>query len=199
MRYKTFEDGAQIHTWFPKSVYIKKEFKSVDECTDLDTAIKNLNLKLRRDYFQVDTSHDIDRLHNHNRFKTLFDDIMIHCKAYLNEYGYNENFLEQLEFGDTWFNISKPGDFLYKHIHPNSLISGAFYVKTNPEDKIMFHKEDDMTTPPTEQTELSIGNYEYPCETGSLMIFKSNLNHSTNIQIGEEKIVISFNCFLKIQ
>ena len=75
----------------------------------------------------------------------------------------------------------------------------AFYIKTNKDDHITFYKEDDMSTPTSEDTELSIDNYSYPCETGELVIFKSNLNHSTNIQQGEEKIVISFNCYLKIQ
>jgi uncharacterized protein (TIGR02466 family) len=199
MRYKTFNNGAQIHTWFPKSVYIMKEFKSADTCTDIITRLGELDINLKREYFQVGTSHSVDILHTHNSFKGLFDDIMEHCKAYASTYGYSDGHLEQLTFGDTWFNISKPGDFLHKHIHPNSLLSGAFYIKTNKDDHITFYKEDDMSTPTTEDTELSIGNYSYPCETGELVIFKSNLNHSTNIQQGEEKIVISFNCYLKIQ
>ncbi len=199
MRYKTFDNGAQIHTWFPKSVYVMRDFKSQDYCGDLITQLKDSKLELRRDYFNVDTSHSLSNLHEVSKFKGLFDDIMTHCKAYGSSYGYSDGHLEQLTFGDTWFNISKPGDFLHKHIHPNSILSGAFYIQTNKDDFITFYKEDDMTTPTTEMTELSIDSYQYPCETGNLLIFKSNLNHSTNIQQGEEKIVISFNCYLKIQ
>ena len=74
MRYKTFKDGAQIHTWFPKSVYVMKDFQSVDACLDYSTSLSDLGIELKREYFQVDTSHSVGKLHTQSRFTNLFDD-----------------------------------------------------------------------------------------------------------------------------
>jgi len=39
----------------------------------------------------------------------------------------------------SWANYTKPGEYHHKHAHPNSFISGVFYVNADPEnDKIYF-------------------------------------------------------------
>ena len=50
-----------------------------------------------------------------------------------------------------------------------------------------------MTQPPETYNELSYEYCSYHCKEAKLILFKSNLNHSTNKQTGKEKIVISFN------
>ena len=48
----------------------------------------------------------------------------------------------RLRITQSWLNFTKPGQFHHKHSHPNSLISGCFYVKSNKEtDKIFFYKD----------------------------------------------------------
>ena len=46
--------------------------------------------------------------------------------------------LQELEFyiTESWINVTKPGEFHHVHYHPNSIISGVFYVNTVPEDQI---------------------------------------------------------------
>ena len=50
-----------------------------------------------------------------------------------------------------------------------------------------------MIQAPEKFNDLSYEYCNYQCEPGKLILFKSNTNHSTNNQIGREKIVISFN------
>ena len=61
------------------------------------------------------------------------------------------------------------------------------------DDKIYFHNYDEMTREPEHFNNLSTDRVEYKCTENTLLLFKSDLPHSTNLQTGEEKITISFN------
>ena len=50
-----------------------------------------------------------------------------------------------------------------------------------------------MTREPEQFNNLSADRVEYKCTENTLLLFKSDLPHSTNLQTGEEKITISFN------
>ena len=50
-----------------------------------------------------------------------------------------------------------------------------------------------MTLPPSNPTSLSSRYVQYPCKEGQLLIFKSNLNHSTGTKKNGKKTVVSFN------
>ena len=39
----------------------------------------------------------------------------------------------RLRITQSWLNWTKPGQFHHKHAHPNSVISGCFYVNANKE------------------------------------------------------------------
>ncbi len=46
---------------------------------------------------------------------------------------FNEEFLDgEPKLGNMWANINPPGGYNKPHIHPNSLFSGVYYVKTPP-------------------------------------------------------------------
>ena len=46
---------------------------------------------------------------------------------------FNEEFLDgEPKLGNMWANINYPGGYNKPHIHPNSLFSGVYYVKTPP-------------------------------------------------------------------
>jgi uncharacterized protein (TIGR02466 family) len=190
-------NNIRIDTWFSKPIYIVENF-NIDNIKLYEKEIKKLKLnKKRTDYIQVDSSHQIESLHEKEIFKNLFEDIKKHILIFLKELGYNSNILLKMDFNESWYNISKPGDYLIKHIHPNSIISGAYYLKSNKDDLITFFDNDNMILSPNNYNELSYEYCNYECLPGRLLLFKSNLNHCTNKQVGKEKIVISFNFNLK--
>lgn len=193
MLYKNTKNGGEIHTWFPKSIYYIKQLENKN-LNNFETYIKNFKFSPKRtELLQVDSSHEVINLHDKKLFKKLFKQFLIHSKVFLSEMGYSDIFSSNIKIASSWFNISKRGDYLQKHIHPHSILSGAYYVKSNVSDKIIFHNENDMTVLPSSFTTLSYSEAFYDCVPGSLLLFKSNLPHSTNRQIGDEKIVISFN------
>ena len=53
---------------------------------------------------------------------------------------YQPKFDVELRITQTWANYSERGMFHHYHAHPNSFVSGVFYVQTNESDKIFFNK-----------------------------------------------------------
>jgi hypothetical protein len=77
-----------------------------------------------------------------------------------------------LKIINSWFNISNPGNELKPHNHPQSIVSGAFYLS----GKVPLVFPDTKIQP-------------YP---GLLVIFSSDLVHYTEPE-KQQRIVISFN------
>ena len=100
----------------------------------------------------------------------------------------------------SWCNYTKEGQFHHKHAHPNSFISGVFYVQADKEkDKIYFFKEGSEKIKP-ESKEYNIFNSDswwVPTNTNNLIIFPSSLTHMVEEVKGAERISLSFNTFLK--
>jgi len=84
----------------------------------------------------------------------------------------NECSSRPLKIINSWYNISNPGNELKPHNHPQSIISGAFYLS----GKVPLIFPDTKVQP-------------YP---GLLVIFSSDLVHYTKPET-EQRIVISFN------
>jgi uncharacterized protein (TIGR02466 family) len=185
-----------IDKWFPKSIYYVDNLH-IKELSEYIKEIKKIKNTKKTFYIDVNSSHFIEEIHTKSIFKKIFKDILDHCRNYASNLGYSKKYCDSLKITNSWFNISKKGDSLLKHIHPVSLFSGAFYIKSNKDDFITFYKEDDMALPPENFNELSYEYCNYQCKESRLLIFKSNLNHSTNRQNGKEKIVISFNVDIK--
>ena len=77
-----------------------------------------------------------------------------------------------LKIINSWFNISNPGNELKPHNHPQSIVSGAFYLS----GKVPLIFPDEKVEP----------------YSGLLVIFSSDLVHYTKPE-KEQRVVISFN------
>jgi len=187
-------DNYKIHSLFAKPVYQVDNLLN-DKLTYYETITKKNALNLNRnDYHYVDSSYQVENLHTKKEFIDLFDTIIIHSKKFLTQLGYDH--LENIKILSSWFNISKQDDYLQKHIHNGSLLSGAFYVKSNVNDVINFYDQIDVTPVPDRSNSISYSEYRLECKPGRLLLFKSSLEHGTPRQKNGEKIVISFNIIL---
>ena len=64
-------------------------------------------------------------------FKKVFDPLEKDLKVYITQ---------------SWANYTSQNQYHHMHSHPNSFISGVFYIKANKEvDKIHFHKSKGIT------------------------------------------------------
>lgn len=101
----------------------------------------------------------------------------------------------------SWANYTEPNEYHHKHTHPNSFISGVFYVNAvKNEDMIKFYKD----LPPAYQINHNQpNNYNSSdvailVETGDLVLFPSNFTHNVPPTTSKEtRISISFNTFIK--
>ena len=103
-----------------------------------------------------------------------------------------------LRLTQSWCNYSESGQYHHKHAHPNSYISGVFYVQTNPDDRIYFYRTgwQQIKFPPQEWNVYNSESWWYEASAGKLILFPSWLEHMVPTVQGEKtRISLSFNTF----
>jgi uncharacterized protein (TIGR02466 family) len=188
------EKNYKIDTWFPKSVYIKDNIY-LEKLNYFEKTIKEKFNKYGHKRYplqNVDSIYETyNNLHKDIEFDLLVNKILESSKEFLNCLGYKN---KELKITEMWSNISYEKDHLFPHNHSNSILSGAFYVKGNTENKIKFFDNSfDMMPKPQTFNNLNYKYCEYECLPGRLLIFRSDFLHGTEAQTTNEKIVISFN------
>ena len=101
----------------------------------------------------------------------------------------------------SWLNYTETNQFHHKHAHPNSLVSGVFYINCHEEhDKIKFFN-DKYQTIKTEVKDWNIWNSDswwFPVKTGDVILFPSSLTHMVETKQGDNtRISLAFNVFIK--
>jgi len=111
---------------------------------------------------------------------------------------------DDLDFRITqsWISVTPPKSLgHHRHVHPNSLISGVFYIKTNPQvDKIEFingrEETESIRVGLKKFNTYNSGIWYLPVKNGQLFLFPSNLPHRVPpVQGTEDRISLAFNVF----
>ena len=107
----------------------------------------------------------------------------------------------KLQITQSWMNYTKPGQYHHKHAHPNSFLSGVFYVNADPQkDKIYFFK-DGYERIKLETENWNLFNSEswwIPVATNKLVLFPSNFTHMVQtVEAQETRVSLAFNTFPK--
>lgn len=104
----------------------------------------------------------------------------------------------RLRVTQSWVNYSEPGQHHHKHAHPNSVVSGVFYVQTNPNDRIYFHKDiwQQIKFQPAEWNLWNSESWWFEANPGRLILFPSGLTHMVPTVEGDDvRVSLSFNTF----
>jgi len=105
----------------------------------------------------------------------------------------------RLRLTQSWLNWTAPGQHHHKHAHPNSLISGVYYVNADKEnDKIFFYRDEyqQLKFPPVEWNSYNSESWWYPVGSGDLVLFPSSLTHMVQTVGGEDtRVSLAFNTF----
>lgn len=191
---------AKLIEIFPKCLYIQDNV-CVNYLPSFKEKIYELkNKTIRSPLLNVNTSHSkIQNLDKETPFDILSEEILKHVSSFMKQYGYVPGRENDAYIRNFWFNISNKDDFLFPHIHYGSFLSGAFYVETQQDNVILFHDEaKNYYEDPGIETKFSETIKPFICKPGRLILFTSNLTHSTPPQKSDgEKIVISFNVSLE--
>tara|TARA_R100000935_G_scaffold16132_1_gene32071 strand:- start:80 stop:676 length:597 start_codon:yes stop_codon:yes gene_type:complete len=103
-----------------------------------------------------------------------------------------------LRITQSWCNTTSKGQIHHEHTHPNSFVSGVFYIQTNVDDRIQFLKSTYrmLEVQTKDYNAWNSQTWWLPVEEDALLLFPSSLQHSVPPVKGEkDRISLSFNTF----
>jgi len=194
----------KLFNLFPLTIYKSKIILTDSDKKDLENEIfdmekksQNLGYKVENKAWTGDTQ-GYENLHNNIKFKKLFGEIENHIKKYLELLNID---LEKIDifFQRAWSTISKGVENISPHIHSQSHISFAYYLKKNSTDANIVFLDEKQTNEiiPRLFTSESVNEKKIikkrdqlnsPAATfvvneGDIVIFPSKTLHSTQANV----------------
>ena len=116
---------------------------------------------------------------------------------------------DEIEIQQSWVNYNRPGQFQQEHFHPNSFISGVFYLMSDPEKgapitfKSDLHKSNfSVHMIQKDQSNFypsAAYSFGYPSISGQLILFSSTVTHMVPTNNSDtNRISLSFNTYPKV-
>ena len=184
------------HSLFPTPVYIseinrpftKKELNFVDN--QKNKVNKNFN-SFTKDTYILDKPE----------LKSIKSFIDKNCKNYLDKIISPKHKVE-LYVTQSWINYMKQGEHHHPHAHPNSIVSGVFYLNADDKnDSIKFTHPKGYQQIKPEIDKYNIWNSDtwwLPVKTGQLIMFPSSLVHRVDTKKSHNtRISLAFNTFYR--
>ena len=158
--------------------------------------------------FKNDTYKNIGNLTTKNSYVLNDKRLKELEKFFLQEsHNYFKNFCNpknNIEFYITqsWLNMTDTNEFHHKHCHPNSFLSGVFYIEADEElDNITFHnslKPFMLTFESDAPSAFFAECLSFKVKKNTLIIFPSTLiHHVNNTESKNTRISLAFNTFVK--
>ena len=110
--------------------------------------------------------------------------------------------LPPLQIQNIWLNINTPGAYNTLHNHAGAILSGVYYIKSDPsQGNIMFERGDNAEyfLPPMEKANYFTSTATtYKAMTGAIYVFPGWLKHSVQPNLTkDDRLSISFNFGIK--
>jgi uncharacterized protein (TIGR02466 family) len=187
---------ANINGIFPTPIYISK----------LDRELTPLELKFvdknKKDFYKNDgniTSNN-NYILNEKPFTNIKKELDLRVQDYFDKVISPANNITPY-ITQSWLNYTETNQYHHKHAHPNSLVSGVFYINCHEEhDKIKFFN-DNYKTIKLEVKDWNMWNSEswwFSVKTGDVILFPSSLTHMVETKKGDNtRISLAFNVFIK--
>jgi uncharacterized protein (TIGR02466 family) len=101
----------------------------------------------------------------------------------------------------SWLNFTFEKQWHHKHSHPNSFLSGVYYIDADEEnDKITFFQDGykQIKLTPAEWNWWNSESWFFTVKTGNIVVFPSHLTHMVQQKEGNNvRCSLAFNTFLK--
>lgn len=199
-----------VREWFPTLIYCERlqarglrafNLDLLDECYRIREHDEAGRRWSTANYPLGYTSYgSMDRLH---RFSSTFDGLRERIDAHVATYARELDWDlrgGRLEMTDCWLNIMPRGCTHSFHVHPQSVVSGTYYVQT-PKGCPGLKFEDPrltklMAAPPrrAQARQQQRAHISYPARAGNVILFESWLRHEVPASaVDEDRVSISFN------
>ena len=187
---------ANINGIFPTPIYISKLNR---ELTNKELSFIDKN-KLNVYKNEGNTTSNDNYILNHKAFENLKKELDLKVQDYFNKIICPSNNITPY-ITQSWLNYTETNQYHHKHEHPNSLVSGVFYINSDEQfDKIKFFN-DKYETIKLESKEWNIWNSKswwFSVKTGDVILFPSSLTHMVETKQGTNtRISLAFNVFIK--
>jgi len=187
---------SNINGIFPTPIYISKLNR---ELTPLELKFVDKN---KKDFYKNDgniTSNN-NYILNEKPFANIKKELNLRVQDYFDKIVSPANNITPY-ITQSWLNYTETNQYHHKHAHPNSLVSGVFYINCHEEhDKIKFFK-DNYKTIKLEVKDWNLWNSEtwwFTVKTGDVILFPSSLTHMVETKQGDNtRISLAFNVFIK--
>lgn len=107
----------------------------------------------------------------------------------------------KLRITQSWLNYTEENQYHHQHEHPNSVVSGVFYINADKQnDNIKFFDRDYRQIFPAidKFNSWNSTSWWFTTETGQLVMFPSSTSHQVDFKKGSNtRISLSFNTFYK--
>ena len=100
----------------------------------------------------------------------------------------------------SWLNYTDKNQWHHSHEHPNSILSGVFYVQSTDKDKIYFenNKYTQIEFPTEKYNSFNSKTWWIEATQGRLVIFPSSLRHNVSqVETDTTRVSLSFNTFAR--
>lgn len=175
---------------------LKQNLKNIQ---DFSLSLKDSRKRSNAGGFQ---SNDLNFL-NEKSLQPFIKDLIKNTKKFSKVLSFkndSEPFIDNL-----WININDYKDFNYPHIHPTSILSGAFYINVPKNSgNIVFHNSaSDLMYPLSyigvdSYNQFNSSTWWIKPENNLLILFPSWLKHHVEPNLSNKKrISISFNIYFK--
>jgi len=186
----------RVEHLFPEPVYF----------SNLDRALTKTELKTIAQY-QEKTSNNQGNMRTddsyvleHKTLKNLKKDLHQKIINYFNKVICCGNAVTPY-ITQSWINYTKENQFHHRHAHPNSYVSGVFYINANKEvDRINFFRAGYRAFLPqlTQFNTFNAQTTTYTMQGGDVLLFPSSLEHGVDIKKGTNmRTSLSFNVFFR--
>ena len=185
-----------IHQLFPEPLYF----------SNLERVLTQEELKIFNEYKKETHKNNGNRTSNnnyvleHKTLKNLKKDLHTKVMDYFDKVVCTNNITPYIT--QSWINYTESDQFHPVHFHPNSLVSGIFYISADKKvDSVTFRKsylDDKIKLNATKYNIFNSSTCTYPVETGNILLFRSSLGHGVDKKKGNNiRISLSFNIFIK--
>ena len=187
---------ANINGIFPTPIYISKLNR---ELTPLELKFVDKN---KKDFYKNEgniTSNN-NYILNEKPFANIKKELDLRVQDYFDKVISPANNITPY-ITQSWLNYTETNQYHHKHAHPNSLVSGVFYINCHEKhDKIKFFN-DKYQTIKLEIKDWNMWNSEswwFSVKTGDVILFPSSLIHMVETKEGTNtRISLAFNVFIK--
>ncbi len=187
---------AIINSIFPTPIYVSKIDRELtsEELLFIDETKLNVSKN------DGNTSSKDSYILNNKIFSSLKENLDLKIQDYFDKVISPSNNITPY-ITQSWLNYTETNQYHHKHQHPNSLVSGVFYINCHEEhDKIKFFKDSYKIVRP-EVKNWNLWNSEtwwFPVKTGDIILFPSSLTHMVETKQGDNtRISLAFNIFIK--